>query len=347
MRVLVTGANGHLGSNVVRALLAEGHEVRGLVRPTSDLRGLERLPVELVKGDVRDAQAVWDATLGVDAVIHLAAVYETVDVDDVTMRQTSDVGTRNVIVNAAVHEVKRLLYASSMVAVGFSDAPDRPRDEQQYNDRARHPYFRAKVDGERAAWAQAEELGVEMIALLPGGLLGPHDHRLTPTTRFVRDLVAGTAQTVAGGANYVDVRDVAGAFVAALSQGEPGRRYLLTGDHVELRDLGHIVYTLTGRRPAHVPLPRAALLAAVHTSAQLARWRGKAPEVDPLMAEESIGRFPVFCHEAATRDLGFYPRPVTPVLADAIRWLARTDALDASIVEGMYGRLDPSALALD
>jgi dihydroflavonol-4-reductase len=346
MRVLVTGSNGHLGSNLCRSLRREGHEVRAMVRAGSDLRGLQRVDVQQVVADVRDAEAVDAATRGCDAVVHLAAVYDTSARADRAIAEVADVGTRHVLQAAARHGVSRVLYASSMVAVGFAHRPDAPRHAGQFHDDAVHPYFRAKTAAERLAWREAERLGVPLVSLLPGGLLGPHDHRLTPTTRFVRDLLTGDAQTVPGGANYVDVRDVADAFTAALTDGRPGQRYLLTGDLVLLRDLGRILYSLTGRRCTHVPLPRSVLLGSVRAAAAVARWRGRPPEIDPRMAAESIDRYPAFCREPARRDLGFHPRPPTPVLADTVRWLARIGALPQPLVDRLWGRVDPSALAV-
>lgn len=327
MHVFLTGATGHLGRNLVPSLLDAGHRVTALVRGDT---GLDPR-VHTVRGDLLDALSLVRAGRGCDATIHCAAVYTDDPGRSWEMARASIIGTQHVLDAAAANGHRRVVLASSMVTVGFGDSPDDRRDEDDWNERPFHPYFRAKVDGERVAWRHADELGVPLVVLCPGGLIGPGDHRTTPTMAFLAELANGTAQTLAGGVNYVDVRDVADAFTTALTEGRPGARYLLTGECLSMRELGQLMRLLTGRRPVHLPLPRRLVLGMA--------WLTQ-PDRYP-MAWESVDRWPSFRCDRAREELAFYPRPVEEALADAVRWLALQGALSPEALSALDGRLDP------
>lgn len=326
MRIFLTGATGHLGRHVATALRRGGHEVVALTRQ----RDLS-LPfaVRQVPGDLLDAGSVARAQRGCEVSVHCGAVYS----DDASrgdeMERVARLGTQHVLEGARRHGHRHVVLASSMVTVGFA-GPDRaPRDEGSWNRDPVHPYFRAKVAAERQAVGEAERLGLPLTVLCPGGLLGPLDFRTTPTMAFLADLVNGTAQTVRGGVNYVDVRDVADAFAVAASRGTPGR-FLLTGECLPMQQLGGLLRVLTGRRPVHLPLPRGVVLGA-------SRWLEPARHA---MACESVDRWPAFRADRARAAFDFHPRPVEDALADALRWLARTGAIEPGRVASWEGRLD-------
>lgn len=324
MRILLTGATGHLGRTLIASLTDAGHTVRALVRSAA----APPLDVPAVRGDLLDAESVARAANGCDATLHCGAVYSADPGRAEAMRDVAVRGTQHVLEAAARNGHERVLLASSMVTVGFGSRPETLRNEAAWNTQPVHPYFAAKIAQEKAANHHARRLGLDLVTLCPGGLLGPLDYRTTPTMAFLADLVEGRAPTVPGGVNYVDVRDVADAFVAALEHGTG--RYLLTGECIGMRELGGLLRTLTGRRPKHLPLPRRALLALTRA-------------VQPkrlAMAAESMDRWPAFDNGRARRELGFHPRPVEAVLVDALRWLARTGGVAPRVVESWEGRID-------
>jgi len=328
MRIFLTGATGHLGRNIVDSLLDGGHEVVALTRGDAPSLPAQVTPA---RGDLLDADSLVRAGRDCELTVHCAAVYADDPARAHEMSEVAVRGTRHVLDAAAANGHQRVVAASSMVTVGFSSDRRDARSENDWNHRPFHPYFCAKVDAEREAWRHAVVCRVPLVMLCPGGLIGPLDHRLTPTMRYLAELANGTAQTLQGGVNYVDVRDVADAFVAATTRATPGQRYLLTGECISMRELGQLVRSLTGTRPAHLPLPRRVVL-------------GFARLLQPdryAMAKESVGRWPSFRSERAKADLSFHPRPVEESLADALRWLARSGAIHPGRVASWEGRLDP------
>lgn len=194
-RILVTGANGHIGAKIVRSLLKHGYEVVPFVRTTSDLRGLAPLNLTYAYGDVMDESSLLAAAEGCEAIIHTAAVYRYWAKDPEEIMKPALDGTRNMFNAAKKVGVKRIIYTSSVWAVGLSTAPDMLRTTKDWNTDSQNPYEVAKTQSEQVAWQMADEFGIPMIAICPNGVLGPYDFRPTPSTVGFRDLVNGTQVT--------------------------------------------------------------------------------------------------------------------------------------------------------
>src|SRR4051812_7932252 len=158
MRVLTTGANGHLGANVARSLLARGHEVVPLVRQGADLRGLQGLGLEVVYGDVMDQNSLTQAAQGCDVMIHMAAPYQYWAKDPNEILKPAPEATRNALTAAKEAGIKRVVYTSTIWAIGLSKDPHTPLTADVWNDDARNPYAVSKVLAEREGWRLANEL---------------------------------------------------------------------------------------------------------------------------------------------------------------------------------------------
>lgn len=324
---LVTGASGHLGANLVRELLDRGWRVRAFVRVASPLDGLKGLEVELAHGDLLDGESIDRAMVGVDVCFHAGAVYRNWTADEASILRPALEGTENVLRAAASAGVKRVIHTSSCNAVGFTTDPARPLDERSWNSELHLPYVRAKVESERLAWKLADELGLALITMLPTTVLGPHDHRITPTTAYVRDLLAGKAPVLPGVANLVHVRDVARAHVLAAERGRPGARYLVGGPNLPDTALQAMIAQRTGRTPAILSAPRFVLMAVATAMEFVSSLTGREPQLTPAMVRTAFGRMPCFDTSLARQDLGFEARGPEEVLDDTLAWLVRTGQL--------------------
>lgn len=230
MHALVTGANGHLGFNLVQALRARGHQVRASVRSLADaaktapLRALG--PVELVEAALDQPLHLRAAVDGVDTLFHVAAVYSTCEpgreqeILDAAIR-----GTANMLHAAADARVRKVVLTSSVVAVPLTAPGAPPSTEADWNEDLRVPYIRAKTEGERLAWRLADELALNLATVLPGGISGPGFRRNTPTIDLIEAAMRGEFRLVApaGNFSFVDVRDVAQAHILAAERDAHGR----------------------------------------------------------------------------------------------------------------------------
>ncbi len=318
-KVLVTGASGHIGSMLCRALLERGREVVAFVRPTSSRVALDGMDVETAVGDVLDRARLAEAAKGCDVVFHNAAVFELAARDPEALRRIAIEGSRNVIA-AAASAGARVVLTGSVAAVGFSDGPGDLLDERSWASHLTAPYYVAKQDAERAATSAAEELGVELVSVLPTIVLGPGDHRITPSSRVLVDMLLGTGATFEGGGNVIDVRDAADAMIAAGERGRPGARYILGGENVLIRDLGAIVARITGRPVRHLSLPRWAMHCMAGGAELGAALTGKTPPVTRAVVRDAYGRYAWYDVTSARRELGLSTRPVEDTLLDAARF---------------------------
>lgn len=328
-RAFVTGANGHLGANLVRELLDQGWDVVPFVRVTSHLAGLEGLDVRVRYGDVLDRASLDAAMEGVDVVFHAAAVHRLWAADpDSEIHAPALTGTRNVFEAAAAAGVRRIVHTSSCNTIGFTCDVDQPYAEDHYADAVHLPYIQAKIDSERLALRLGQDLGLEVVILNPTGILGPHDHRITPTTAYARDAFKG-GPVLPGGQNLVHVRDVARAHALAADRGEPGERYLIGGANVRHEELIRHVFELTGNKPGLLKGPKWLFFLLAWGMELAAKLRGGEPAMTRAMVRDAIGHSAVFDVSKAREVLGFEARGAREVLEDTLRWLDRSGQLAA------------------
>ncbi|MFG6490401.1 NAD-dependent epimerase/dehydratase family protein [Roseateles sp. BYS78W] len=315
---LVTGANGHLGNTLVRALLAHGHVVRAGVRRLDDERPFEGVPCERVPLELMDAASLCRALAGVDVLYQVAAVFRHWAPDpERDIVQTNVDGTRLVLQAAAAAGVRKVVYVSSVAAVGHDGTP---LGESRWNDETGNAYYRSKIESERAAWETAQRLGLPLVTVLPGALVGPYAHRLTDTMKFLQTVRQGKLPLDPDfHFNFVDVRDVAEAMIAAAERGRPGERYILANRCSA--SLADMLQVLGGRRPP-ARAPRGLLMALAGMQEAMARLTGRAPELLRSQVRLFHGVRQEYDTAKATRELGYAPRPPAEALAAGFAWLA-------------------------
>jgi dihydroflavonol-4-reductase len=320
MLTLVTGATGYLGVEVCRVLTAEGRPLRALVRGDAAAARLDGLPVERVRGDVTDPASLVAALAGVARVYHLAGVVGHRRAEEPALEAVNVGGARNVLDAAGAAGVERVVFASSVAALGPAPAPDARRDESNWLADDAPPefrYARSKLRGERIA-QQAVAGGLDVVIANPGFVIGPGDvHRVSswPVEEYLRGLLRFT---VPGGLSYVDARDVAAGLLLVERAGRAGERYVLTCEEGNLphRDFFALVGRTTGvrRRTAHVP---AGVLAPLLAAG--ARLRLPFPLDDQELRASAHWWF--FTAARARRELGFTTRPIEETVADTAAWL--------------------------
>jgi dihydroflavonol-4-reductase len=339
-RILVTGANGHLGANTVRSLLRRGYDVTSFMRHNTDRRSLTGLDLAYRYGDVMDRDSLIAAFAGCDVVIHTAAPYTTwaKKADDII--QPAVVGTRNVLAAAQETGIRRLVYTSSIAAVGYARDPNRPRTEQDWHEDARATYFVAKLQAEREALRLSEELGVPTIRLCPAMAYGPYDYRITPSSKLMLMLI-NDGLMYEGGDSLVDIRDVAEVHAAAVEQGEPGQRYVYGGASLHRRDLAAIITRYTGITPRSLPGGRRVALIVARLLELMAKVTGSPPAFTWGDVYESVDRYGYLDASLAIQTFGIVPRSAEETVRDCIRWLLHLGAIKVTIPDKLLASLPP------
>lgn len=318
---LVTGASGFIGSAVVRRLLEAGHEVRVLLRPDSDRRNLEGLPVEVVTGDLTVPSTLPPAVAGCDALFHVAADYRLWAPDPGEIFATNVDGTVSLMKAALAAGVDRIVYTSSVATLGIRD-DRRPADEETPVSGENHfgDYKRSKSVAEEKVLAMVEQEGLPAVVVNPSAVIGPRDLKPTPTGRTILDAARGRVPAyVDTGLNFVHVDDVAMGHWRAFERGKVGERYVLGGEDLTLCDVLGRIAALTGQPGPRVRLPHAAVLPVAYAAEAWARFTGEEP-LATVNGVRMSKKHMFFSSEKARRELGYEPRPVDEALRDAVAW---------------------------
>jgi dihydroflavonol-4-reductase len=325
--VVVTGAGGHIGGNLARALLERGRTLRLVAR--HDTRAVEGLGAEIVRADVLDRDSLTRAFAGADVVYHLAANISVIGDRNGRVRAVNVEGPRNVVEACLRCGVRRLVHFSSIHA--FAQRPlDEPLDEARGHVDGEAPaYDRSKAAGEREVLAGVAR-GLDAVIVNPTGVLGPCDFK--PSRMGA--VLLGIAQRkfialIDGGFDWVDVRDVCAGAIAAEERGRRGGRYLLSGEWVALRTLGEWVAEVTGVRLPRFDSP----MWLARVGAPFVQTWSQLTRSEPLYTSESLVALRAnrtIRHAKATQELGYQPRPIRQTVEDSLRWFIEAGRLPRS-----------------
>jgi dihydroflavonol-4-reductase len=317
---LVTGGTGFVGSHVVRALLARGRTVRCLARPASRRDNLEGLAVEIVEGDLTDAASLARAVAGIDTLFHVAADYRLWAKDPNDLYRANVGGTDRLLGAASQAKVRRVVYTSSVAALGLMDDGSPANEETPVaRDRIVGHYKKSKYDAERVALSWARR-GLPVVIVNPSTPIGERDIKPTPTGQLIVDFLNRRLPAyVDTGLNLVDVRDVAAGHLAAAERGRVGERYILGNRDMTLQQILEELSRLTGLSAPTVRLPHWIPLAAAAVTTGWARVTGRPPRVSLESVRMSTHRM-FFDPSKAVRELDFPRTPVSEPLSRAVAW---------------------------
>lgn len=318
MKIALTGATGYTGSRLLGLLLARGHDVRALARPSSS-RPRESTAVAWVEGDLRERAAVERLVEGADAVVHVGAVYRTAGHPDAYYRDVNVGGTEHLLEAAARAGVRRFVHTSTVGVHG--DVHDPPADEESPIAPG-DVYQATKAEAEALALAFHRDRGVPVVVVRPAAIYGPGETRLL---KLFRAIARGRYAIVGSGRAFyhpVYIDDLLQGYLLALDRpGVVGEAFILAGPrYVTQRELASLVARHTGGRVLPFRLPAAPL-----------RWAGALVEAVcvPLGIEPPLHRRRVefwtksraFSIDKARRVLGYDPRvDVDEGVARTARW---------------------------
>jgi len=324
---LVTGANGHLGNNLMRLLISKGIPVRGSVRDLENRASFSDLHAEIVKADITDKRSLILAMQDVEVVYAVGAAFKLWAKDPV--KEIYDVnlqGTRNLIEAAAEAGVKKIVYVSSIAALDYSKLPAKESNGQ--NPDRRDMYYNSKNDGETLAFELARKHNIELVAVLPSAMIGSEAYgNLSVSYNIIKlvlnkEIPVETKITL----NWVDVKDVAEGCYLAATKGRNGERYILANEKcTSIKQTTQIAQELFPE--LKIKLPVAVPKPVLYFAAWLMEIGGKLSGKAPLLSVKDIAMFSGlqqnFDISKARNELGFNPKSPVQVVKESMLYLMK------------------------
>lgn len=322
---LVSGANGHLGNNLVRLLIKKGIPVRASVRNIRHKECFKDLNCEVVQADITDKASFKKALQDVDTFYAVGAAFKLwakdpkSEIYDVNM-----LGTRNTIEAAAAAGVRRIVYVSSIAALDYTHLPT--KESNGYNTDRRDMYYNSKNDGEKLAFQLAKELGIELVSVMPGAMIGSEASLPLNVSYGVLRLILNkqipidTKITL----NWIDVKDVAEGCYLAAQKGRSGERYILANEKcMTITDTTKLAQKLYPELNLKVPgaVPKFMLYAIAGFMQFSAKMRGKPPILTTKEIAMFSGLQQDFDISKSKNEFGFSPKNNTQAVKEALAYL--------------------------
>lgn len=320
MKVLITGANGFVGLNIVKALIAANHQVTAYVRASSNVSFLEPFGVTLVRGDLSHRHTLREAMLGQDAVIHTAGNTSSNPRDWPLLEAVNIAGTRHVLEAALECGIQRLVYTSTTSTIGAVSNPAMQSNEQTAltGFRAKNPYAKSKLQAEELIY-RACDRGLSAVILNPAEVLGAYDYSM----QWGRMILAVNYNQLPfmppGGASFCGAGDVGTAHVSALTRGRAGERYIIAGADTRYTQF---IETIEGVLQCKVSLPQ-----TQYSWFYLKTWlqerfpwliKGE-PILDAYRLRVFSGVY-YFSSAKAERELGYQPSSLSQMVDQCASW---------------------------
>lgn len=322
MNIAITGVNGHVGINLCQALHDQGHTIKGLVHKHTE--PAEKLPIELIQGDLLNKDSLRTFLQNTDVCFHLAAVISICGDPEGMVRQINHQGTKNLVEIAMEYQIKKFIHFSSIHA--FQQHPlgqllDETRPLVTSNAFA---YDLSKAEGERCVIGAVQQ-GLDAVVLSPTAIIGPEDFQPSYTGKAMLQIYNRKIPAlVPGGYNWVDVRDVVDAAIQAIDFGKKGEKYLLSGHWASLSELSGLISEVTGKKTVQSVMP----IWLAYLGLPFITAYSKVSRVEPLYTRESLQIISegnqYISNEKAKKELNFHPRELIESIRDMFHWFEQT-----------------------
>ena len=324
MKIAVTGASGHIGSNLCPELLKLNYDFR-MLRYRNQV--YESASTEVVDGDITDRDSLDPLVKGVNVVIHLAAKISISNHDRELTFKVNDVGTRNVVDACLAHGVRRLIHFSTIHAYNPHPLNETLNETREFVTTGGSAYDLSKVAGEKYALA-AMSKGLEVVVLTPTSIFGPNDNQPSLLGSAIMDIYNGKIPAlVPGGYDFAFVKDVVRGIITSIDKGRNGEKYLLSGHYLSVKELAYKIGAI-----GQVKVPQSVLSSfLLKMLLPIFQLQSRLLNKPPIFTRESLKALlesnPFISSEKATLELGYRKTPADKALKETLEWFSNNDKL--------------------
>ncbi|MBA4312918.1 MAG: hypothetical protein C0417_09835 [Chlorobiaceae bacterium] len=324
-KILVTGATGFIGSNLIIELIKQGYQVRAFHRSTSNTATLAEANVEHVIGDVRDKESLRKAIRECDTVFHTAALISFFKQKQKQHFEINVEGTRNIVEVCLELDVEKLVHTSTIGALGFTTDGSLVDENTIYNWGNGIAYRYTKHLAELEV-LKGMGKGLNASIVNPSVIIGPRDVNIHGG-QLIRDIKNGKIPAYTdGGINIVGVEDVVLGHISAAKFGKTGERYILGNVNLTHKELFHLIASLIDGKAPKIKAPKWFVQTTVFFSGIISNLSGIELPLSPTIAK-SLLAYNWCSHEKATRELGYKPKPIQQAILEAYDWYKKNGML--------------------
>lgn len=321
---LVTGANGHLGNNLVRLLLSKGHEVRASVRNLKNKHTFTGLDCEIVQADITDRESLKTAFKNVSNLYAVGANFSMwAKNPKVEIYDNNVQGTRNVFDIAHECGIKNIVFVSSVASLDFTKLP--ASVDNGYNKDRRNWYYNSKNDSDKLALELGEKYGIRTVLVLPSAMIGREAHKLSYSNNLVHQIINGDIPVDTNiTLNWIDVKDVALGTYNAMLKGNNGERYILANEeHTSMQDSVKIASEAFPELKLKTPkkVPKCLLYSVAGLMEFSSKFTGKEPQLQRHYLDMFYGLKQDYDISKSKKDIDFNPKSSKQALIEAMRYL--------------------------
>lgn len=321
MKILVTGADGLLGSNLVRELLLRGHEIRAFVQPGRQQVTLDGLTIEKFAGNLLNVEEVTKSAEGCEAIIHCAASTAVWPVRSEIINKVNIDGTKNIIQAVYKNNIQRLIYVGTANSFGFG-SKERPGIEGNPYKSATYglDYMDSKYKAMQVVLEEVKKNSLPAVIVNPTFMFGPYDSTPSSGAMIIALYKGKVPGYTKGGRNYLCAKDAAVAIANALIKGRVGECYILGNENLSYKEVFTKIADTVGVKPPSLAIPSAFAKIYGHIGSLMGNITGKAPAVSyPLSRIASDEHY--YSPEKARKELGLPQTPVETGIKESFEWL--------------------------
>lgn len=328
MKILVTGADGLLGSNLVRELLKRGHQLRAFVQPGRQQKTLEGLTIEKFPGNLLHADEVLKASESCDAVIHCAASTSVWPTRSEIVNQVNIEGTKNIIHAVEKNNIQRMIYVGTANSFGFGSKENPGVEGNPYKSAMYGlDYMDSKYRAQQLILNEVKEKKLPAVIVNPTFMFGPYDSNPSSGAMIVALYKGKVPGYTSGGRNYVCAKDAAVAICNALTKGRVGECYILGNQNLSYKEaFGKIAVTIGAKTPS-IPIPSifAKLYGAVGSI--FGKISGNTPAISYPLSRIACDEH-YFSPAKAVQELELPQTPIETGIKECFEWLKENGYLD-------------------
>ena len=322
MKVLVTGANGLLASNLVRELLQSGYEVRGMVRESSNLLSLKKVDVELFKGEITNPTDVRKAFAGCEVVVHAAANTSQCPTSYESYKKINVDVTQLILDEAIRRNVERFIFVSSANAFDPGSKEEPGTEDSSFSPKGKSGYMMSKQVAQNLVLGEFRRSGLPAVVVNPTFMLGKYDAKPSSGQIILMAQQKSLMAYPSGGKNFVHVADAARGIVNAISMGSPGECYLLAGENLSYREFFEKLRLVHGHPQRLARIPRAAICLAGNFGSLYETLSGKPAKLN-LANARLLCADNYYSPDKAIRELNMPQTQVSQAIEDAMEWFSQ------------------------